>query len=625
MTGLWGLSWETLGAIGGLVALVGTGANTVATQFVPWFRAKTNAKSMRQHLGAEEYSRRTLEDSLRYYVEPLCSQVDPAGREDFRSVLPFSASLFSTLDKALEADVQPTYLILLADSGMGKTSALINYYMRNLRRWRRSTTIALYYLGSADVAQRIAETQQKSNTVLFLDALDEDLHAIRDSGARIQELLLLAKDFRGVLISCRSQFFAKDEEITSKTGILKVGPRAAGESAMYELQKVYLVPFTSLQIRSFLRKRYGLFQRHARGRAEAVIRQVGDLSARPMLLSYIDDLVQRKETLHRVTDAYSRIVAAWLKREEGHVGNIHALRAFSERLAVKLYLERDTWGGEHAPRDEISRVAKEWGIDLDQWKLTGRSLLNRDAQGNFKFSHRSILEFLFVQRFFAGEIVCLRVKWTDQMQIFVLDRVFESQNITYFRQAIASLGGDSLIAKKTVIGLISTHLNWYQWPSSFPDFHHLLHLIHSLRPGPQHPIEHVLVLIDILLFGTTVQPRVISCTLVSRHAGVEPVLYTCRLVFGEKTLQRERHTLRSDEQPDIVSARVRVGERGRIECQIRPQVVEHCDDESRHLSFSIPLLKRNIPIVQFTVRCALEFPVRPSVEELHDALAPNHG
>ena len=52
---------------------------------------------------------------------------------------------------------------------------------------------------------------------VFLDALDEDTKAIADHKERISELMQLAKKFKRVIISCRTQFFLKDEEIPIET------------------------------------------------------------------------------------------------------------------------------------------------------------------------------------------------------------------------------------------------------------------------------------------------------------------------------------------------------------------------------------------------------------------------
>jgi hypothetical protein len=69
---------------------------------------------------------------------------------------------------------------------------------------------------------------------------------------------------------------------------------------------------------------------------------------------------------------------------------------------------------------ELKPLADQFGIGLADWQLRGRSLLNRDVAGNYKFAHRSIMEYLFVKRVLdmtpAERPV---VGWTDQMNRFL--------------------------------------------------------------------------------------------------------------------------------------------------------------------------------------------------------------
>lgn len=137
-----------------------------------------------------------------------------------------------------------------------------------------------------------------------------------------------------------------------------------------------------------------------------------------MLLAHVDDLVRAKRSVHYSFELYDEMIEAWLTREQGFIENKDDLRQFSERLAVDLYVNKEKRGAERIPRAELSTLAEEWNIALDDWKLCGRSLLNRDADGNFKFAHRSIMEYLFIKRFIEGESRCLETSWTDQMRTF---------------------------------------------------------------------------------------------------------------------------------------------------------------------------------------------------------------
>ncbi|MGH7454916.1 MAG: DUF1566 domain-containing protein, partial [bacterium] len=64
-----------------------------------------------------------------------------------------------------------------------------------------------------------------------------------------------------------------------------------------------------------------------------------------------------------------------------------------------------------------------WNIPLDEWQLSSRALLNRDAMGNYKFAHSSIMEYLFVKRFTDGDEACRGLEWTDTMKAFLWEMI----------------------------------------------------------------------------------------------------------------------------------------------------------------------------------------------------------
>jgi rod shape-determining protein MreB len=117
------------------------------------------------------------------------------------------------------------------------------------------------------------------------------------------------------------------------------------------------------------------------------------------------------------------MVDKWLDREKGWIAP-RDLEHFSEMLAMDLYLKRESRGAERLPPKELPRVIAEYAAGLDSTTVRRRSLLNRDARGNLKFSHRSIMEYLFVRRF-----ICLpsasrpSTSWTDLMKIFSTEMI----------------------------------------------------------------------------------------------------------------------------------------------------------------------------------------------------------
>jgi formylglycine-generating enzyme required for sulfatase activity len=422
--------FKTVGLAVGILSGVAGILVILVTRTWPWLKAKLDKRSIQRRVGAEDFPAAAIERSLRYYVTPFCQDIDPGGGEEPRALYGVKQNLFDALDDALTHPTEFRYLILLADSGMGKTSALLNYYARHIRSPRRGRRfdLAAIPLGGPDADKRIAAIENQGSTVLFLDALDEDTLANVDHIERVRDLLKLTRGFTRVVITCRTQFFPKDEEIPKETGILKVGSRAAGESAEYIFHKLYLSPFTDDQVKRYLRRRYPFWRRGRRRTAFEMIRKIPSLVVRPMLLAHIDDLVRAGRQINSSCDLYEEMIEAWLTREQGFIKDKESLRQFSELLAVDLYSNRQTRGGEFVPRADLAGLAATWAVPIDDWLLGSRSLLNRDAQGNYKFAHRSIMEYLCVKKFVEGPTTLDELEWTDHMSLFARELFLSSRS-----------------------------------------------------------------------------------------------------------------------------------------------------------------------------------------------------
>ena len=413
----------------------------------PRWRAWRDRKTLRQRVGAELYDREEIRRATTYYIHPDCQSVDPGGGEDFRRVVSARESLFGAVDRLLQNPGQYKFVILLADSGMGKTSFLLNYYAYHWRsRRRKRFQLALIPLNQPDSDKRIEKIpeEQRNETVLCLDALDEDRQAIQDHRQRLGALVSLAQGFRTVIITCRTQFFPKEEEIPTETGILRAGPVALNEAGVYYFHKLYLAPFTDAQVEKYLERRFQIWRHRERRAARAIVDKIPDLVARPMLLAHVPDLVNVKNRIDYSYQIYEEMVARWLEREKAFVQDSGALRDFSERLAVDLVVNRSSRQMERIPEAELKPLADEYGIHLEAWQLRGRSLLNRDAVGNYKFAHRSIMEYLFVRGFLSKDAPQRREPWTDLSKAFLREMIL-SNSADFARLHGADLSGVDLV------------------------------------------------------------------------------------------------------------------------------------------------------------------------------------
>ncbi len=336
------------------------------------------------------YDEQIVERATGIYVPTRCQNVDPAQEDEPRSVHAFVAKnrLIPLLAKLLQSGQAAKYYIVLADTGMGKTTFMINFFLRYARKWRPRYKVRLFPLGDPRTDAAIEGVEDKEDTVLLLDAFDEDGLAIIDYVERLDQLIEKTRDFRCVVMSSRTQFFPSHVEEPAKTGVLKHG----GEKGEHEFKKLYLSPFDDWDIRLFVRKKYAWYQPRKRRRARRIVATCPHLVVRPMLLSYIEDLMVEGVEYEYSHQIYEAMVQRWIHRER--VENKEDLRRFSEAIALHMYRHQKERKGLFVEPGELVEFAERHNIRLEEFELKSRSLLNRDAEGRLKFAHKSILEYL---------------------------------------------------------------------------------------------------------------------------------------------------------------------------------------------------------------------------------------
>ncbi len=307
------------------------------------------------------------------------------------------------------------FYLILADSGMGKTTFLINLYIRyhSFFNWRRKYAMRLFRIPYTNVLTEISSINKEDakNTILLLDALDEDPNIVSkgpnmtDAQAfekRVDEIIEASRDFRDVVITCRTQYFPGQEKDPYHIKL----PRPDGKGD-YVLNKLYLSPFSNQEVKGYLNKKYGrlaFWNRSKKIRAARIVRQSRYLVVRPMMLSYIDLLVGDNRRFESVFEIYETLVEKWLLREAEKRKRIKDQKAFtrnlrevSRRSAIAIY---QNWRAEdrmYLTKKEAVAIADQHGIGLRPEEVTGQSLLTCDGEGHWKFAHKSILEFFLAE------------------------------------------------------------------------------------------------------------------------------------------------------------------------------------------------------------------------------------
>jgi hypothetical protein len=243
-------------------------------------------------------------------------------------------------------------------------------------------------LGHPKADEKIEAVENKTQTILLLDAFDEDIRAARDYKARMQEIIDKTLDFQTIIITSRTQFFPSDQEIPIETGIYRFG----GVKGEHRFYLVYISPFSRKEINRYLRRIYPFYRWLTRRKARAIVEKSPDLMVRPMLLANIQDLLERWKPYQHTFEIYEEMLERWIRRER--VKDKVELRKFSEVVARDMYENQQTRGGLYIDHDEIGQFAAKHHIRLEELEMRSRSLLNRTAEGKYKFAHKSILEYL---------------------------------------------------------------------------------------------------------------------------------------------------------------------------------------------------------------------------------------
>lgn len=317
------------------------------------------------------------------------------------------------------------YFLILADSGMGKTTFLVNLYLRyKTKNWKntslRKFKIRLIPIWHQKAFQYIDEIPEKENTILLLDAFDEMIEAQQNHFKALKKVLDKTDSFRLIVLTCRTQFFPSKEEEPKETGYF-----TAGESGEYHFQKAYLSVFDDRDVKKYLKKKYPFFWHRSKRKAGTrICQKSANLIIRPMLLNYIDDIIKDEQLFKYSFQIYHSLISSWMKREslkrsikEKYKNDFRfyrALKEFSKRLALNMYQNRISRNGYYIPKEEefgfdmltIEEVAEgtEGDLMLSDLDAKSKSLLNRNSAGDYKFSHKSVLEYYLANAIFNGEL-----------------------------------------------------------------------------------------------------------------------------------------------------------------------------------------------------------------------------
>lgn len=352
------------------------------------------------------FSYRDIKNVKKNYITQKFQNIAPSKEDELIYTNSYVAkqNLIDFLLKSFNTKSDRRFFIILADSGMGKTTFSLNLYLKYNSFLRhlfnknqfKIALIPLGYDGTNGYIEKLKENDQHLNTILILDALDEDKRAIENNTNRLNEIIELTKDFRFLILTCRTQFFNSEKLEPNETNI----PRYGTKKGYYSFEKLYLSPFSDDDIKKFILKKYGIIDYFSKEKKKAykIIQKSPYLMARPMLLDYIKDLTRTGKEYDFTFEIYESLIDAWLERETLNIDPKkkftykNELLKFSSEISKIIYDNRFQQGYT-IEITEFEKIANRNNLDLTFFEMKTRSLLNRNSFGNYKFSHKSILEY----------------------------------------------------------------------------------------------------------------------------------------------------------------------------------------------------------------------------------------
>lgn len=315
------------------------------------------------------------------------------------------------------------YYLCLADCGMGKTTFLINLYYRILKQGKYQCQF-INLQDSSCIAQ-IGKISEKGKTILLLDALDENDNALTNYNAFMEKLEQKTQEFYRVVITSRTNFFENE----SKEHLSEQRRTNGTSSKLSGLRKFYITPFTDEDIQRFLRLRYR-FKRKKQIQSWKIISQNKNLSVRPLLLRFMDELLDDEQTFEYDFQLYECLFQKWINREKKSLKDSNGEELYGEcqQMAKSIYYQWMKSGRIGIYFNELTENAFVPG--LESMQLKGHAMLNRTSDGLYKFSHKSYWEYML------AKLALSDVYFASEMLIKNFDRAvsFFEEMIQYYEK-----------------------------------------------------------------------------------------------------------------------------------------------------------------------------------------------
>ncbi len=395
--------------------VVGVCLKLVYNLMAPAWQRKRDLTHFSALIEKKIYSTLTVLRALQDYIRPNFQNVHPA-----KKIKAKPKNLFRALDMMLEQDAGSRLMLLLGNSGTGKTSFILNYYLHNQTKPEHSRhNICVVRLGCQNAAAVITESA-RHDSILFLDGLDEDPKAFDAPHQRLSELIRLSRDYKRVLFTCHLNFMPQIKKMPVRPGYEIVKATGKKTDTFFELKKFYLSAMGKTVARKIIHSGLSAWKSGIGKEILDHITANPSLGITPLTLKYLNAVYQENPDITTRNDLYRAIIDIGVHHEK-QWKDADVLKRFLGYLAIDIYTRRHQREQEAIKADELVKKATAWKIDLHAFSNNENALIHQTPSGLTHFAHRSFMEFLFIRQLVTGNKACVNVPLSDTMKLFLFD------------------------------------------------------------------------------------------------------------------------------------------------------------------------------------------------------------
>jgi len=435
----------------------------VIWQYENWYKVVSN----NDQFLIEIMERANLHD---FYVPSYCSSKEYIDQK----------ILLDTLMERFLNDNSKNFLTLLGDFGTGKSSFSLHYYIYLSKKYikdKNNERIPIFislkdYVGKLSIEDFIVKEffnifniekyisifnklALDGKFVFFVDGFDEmaslsDQQLTEENLKELTKLtfeqaLFMTKDCsklhkaNKVFLTCRSHYFLTEVQ---EQKILKadytVLYRNYATKSNYEITRIKLKEFNDEQIKEYINKNTKDIEK-----TNEVLKIINDtynlkeLSERPLLLEMIvktlPELKYKKEI--NAASLYKSYTDMWIERDDwrSHM-KPEGKRAFMHDLAINIFQKGGDFSLHYTQLNSpdvkhLKNSYEQKEGDYYIYETTTCSFLNRDNDGNYKFIHKSFMEYFVAESFYLR---------TKKKQNRLIDPKDFNRQVSYFLKLIIS-------------------------------------------------------------------------------------------------------------------------------------------------------------------------------------------